>query len=666
MDTMTKVSDITPEALVDIPIPTEVQISPLEKFVVYTLDPSNKSGDHKKSSLWLAELNKEHSARQLTSGESRDCMPKWSPDGESIAFLSDRAKTGTLSAIYILTLSGGEAYAVTPTQNENAISSFQWSPNGQFIAYVSADEKSEGKKRQEKEKDDAKVYGEDWSYSRLRCLHVQTRQVHTLIKGDCHVTSIAWSPDSKGIAYMKTKTPQIDSTYCFGIDIETISMENNDIKHICHFPSDATGLIWARNSPGNQNGAATLYFLAGYSPTASGRTSRTVYQLHLQKGSWQRIEGRTYGEDCCAESYGNGLVHFREKSASTVFAKTIYGLTDEVSTINGEYDCKRPNRITSWDAALIDDGDQTHAIYALVESSGGNPPELYFRSTSGTSRQLSNHSAIIRALSLSPGAPFTSVASDGTSLQSSLYVPTGASGPLPTAVLIHGGPYWRSPLCFFPDPWAWAPWLLSAGYAVLCPNYRGSAGRGEGFAAYSAGTMGVKDYSDVVDVVKAAVAQGVVDPERVVVGGWSQGGFLSYLCAVRADFPFRGAICGAGVSDWDMMTMSSDMTFLEVALTGKAPWTVTDKNDTTGRSGSAVWEMARTKKENRTPVLILHGEEDKRVPLSQAMAFHRGCLEVGWPCEFVAYPREPHKFEERLHFIDMMKRVRRFCDLHLR
>lgn len=178
--------------------------------------------------------------------------------------------------------------------------------------------------------------------------------------------------------------------------------------------------------------------------------------------------------------------------------------------------------------------------------------------------------------------------------------------------------------------------------------------------------MGQKDYTDVIDALKAAVAEKIVDPEKVVVGGWSQGGFLSYLCAVRDDFPFRGAICGAGVTDWDSLCMSSDIPFFEAALTGRAPWAARDKRDTEGRKGSAVWEMAATKPEDRTPVLILHGEEDKRVPLIQAVAFHRGCLEVGWPCEFVTYPREGHMIEERGHHIDVLKRVRAFCDLHLR
>jgi dipeptidyl aminopeptidase/acylaminoacyl peptidase len=107
--------------------------------------------------------------------------------------------------------------------------------------------------------------------------------------------------------------------------------------------------------------------------------------------------------------------------------------------------------------------------------------------------------------------------------------------------------------------------------------------------------------------------------------------------------------------------MSSDAPWFEGELAGNLPWE-TDASDTSARHGSPIWNM----KNVDTPILILHGENDARVPISQAVAFHRGCLRYGVPCEFVSYPREPHLFEERKHVLDMMKRVMRFCDLHLR
>jgi dipeptidyl aminopeptidase/acylaminoacyl peptidase len=162
-------------------------------------------------------------------------------------------------------------------------------------------------------------------------------------------------------------------------------------------------------------------------------------------------------------------------------------------------------------------------------------------------------------------------------------------------------------------------------------------------------------------MVKAGISKGLIDETKVVIGGWSQGGFLSYLAVTRSDFSFRAAICGAGVVDWDMMSMTSDGYTFESELAGKAPWEE-GSDSTQDRRGSPLWHMKNVK----TPILILHGENDVRVPVSQAVAFHRGCLHHKIPCEMVIYPREPHFMQERLHRLDMLKRIRRFCDLHLR
>lgn len=175
--------------------------------------------------------------------------------------------------------------------------------------------------------------------------------------------------------------------------------------------------------------------------------------------------------------------------------------------------------------------------------------------------------------------------------------------------------------------------------------------------------MGTIDYEDIISMVKGGISDGVIDEQRVAIGGWSQGGFLSYLAVTRADFHFRAALCGAGVTDWDMMWMTSDAPWFEAELAGRAPWD-SEAKSTAARHGSAIWNM----KNAQTPVLILHGEDDVRVPLTQAIAFHRGCLHHGIPCEMVTYPREGHMAPvppERQHFLDMLKRIRRFYDLHM-
>ena len=204
----------------------------------------------------------------------------------------------------------------------------------------------------------------------------------------------------------------------------------------------------------------------------------------------------------------------------------------------------------------------------------------------------------------------------------------------------------------------------------MYPNYRGGSGHGEKFAAYARGAAGTVDYDDVITLTPHCIEQGLIDKERVMIGGWSQGGFLSYLAAVRngthgLGWSFKAAICGAGVTDWDSMSVSSDMPNFESELGGIAPW-CTSSADVRNRRGSPLWELAEAGKAGRIPpVLILHGEMDVRIPLTQAWAFRRGCKKWKVPCEMVTYPREGHGFVERKHFLDMYHRVKKFCDLHI-
>lgn len=229
MDTMT---ELTPEALIDLEIPRDVQLSPTGTHVVYCTSPAGKRDEHPVSSIWWAEVGKEHSARQLTSGLYNDESPQFCPDAKSIAFLSDRAERGKTSAIYVLPLGRGEPYYLTNKDNKKKISKLAWSPNGQFIAFNSPDEKSKEQEDREAETGGAKVYGESWGYNCLRCLHVATRRVSTLVSVDADVFDFAWKEDSTEIAYITQKTPEINSSYYHGLEFSRVN-----VARVCPFPS---------------------------------------------------------------------------------------------------------------------------------------------------------------------------------------------------------------------------------------------------------------------------------------------------------------------------------------------------------------------------------------------------------------------------------------------
>lgn len=484
-------------------------------------------------------------------------------------------------------------------------------------------------------------------------MHVDTCQITTLVSGDRHVALFSWSNDSQEIVYTEHKTPDFNSGRIHGARIVAVNLGTKESADIIQFPGPIYAL--ARADDG-------VYFNAGVVPTHCS-TGRALHKVSLTDKTFSRV---AFGQDnCCL-----GLA----KSRDTVAVLVQSGLHDEIYGIQrGQVKLlhRTMNAVAAFDVFLVEE----HAIVAFTKGDGSHPEEVFSASSSFPPIQLSNHNSALAALNIAKAQPVYTTASDGYKLDGVLYLPSNHDSrdkPLPTVLLIHGGPYYRLSIGFAVCHYLEMPLLVSAGYAVLCPNYRGGSGRGQEHAAYARGGMGTVEYTDCIAVLQAGITEGVVDPARVAIGGWSQGGYMSYLATTRSDFTFRGAVCGAGVSDWDTFVMTSDAYWAEADLAGGAPWDVDadeggdDQDskwirDTQGRRGSALWHMKNVK----IPVLILHGEEDVRVPLSQAVAFYRGCLHNNVPVKMVTYPREGHGFTERKHVIDLWSRMQEFYDLHL-
>jgi dipeptidyl aminopeptidase/acylaminoacyl peptidase len=191
------------------------------------------------------------------------------------------------------------------------------------------------------------------------------------------------------------------------------------------------------------------------------------------------------------------------------------------------------------------------------------------------------------------------------------------------------------------------------------PNYRGGAGRGHSFAKAARGNVGLGDFPDIMSAVDAAVERGIADPDRLGIGGWSQGGFMT-AWAVTQTNRFKAGVMGAGVSDWGMLTLTSDVPTFESVLGGSRPW------DGAGPHRHAEISPISYAARAETPLLMLHGKNDERVPVSQAIGFERALRERGVPVELVIYPREPHGVRERAHQRDILRRVLAWYDRWLR
>lgn len=231
-------------------------------------------------------------------------------------------------------------------------------------------------------------------------------------------------------------------------------------------------------------------------------------------------------------------------------------------------------------------------------------------------------------------------APDGLDLDGLLVLPVGKTredGPFPLITLVHGGPY---------DRWAddfqlqWVPsaqWFAHQGFASFLPNPRGGLGHGHEFAAAVAGRVGQEEWHDIETGIDLLITQGVADPDRLGIAGWSHGGFMAAWATTRTD-RFKAALVGAGISDWPQQIAKGEWGAFEAALGDSpehSPLTYADRI--------------------RTPLLIVHGAEDTNVPVEQAELLHRAVPHS----ELVVYPGEGHSLRGREHRLDLLNRTRR-------
>jgi dipeptidyl aminopeptidase/acylaminoacyl peptidase len=219
---------------------------------------------------------------------------------------------------------------------------------------------------------------------------------------------------------------------------------------------------------------------------------------------------------------------------------------------------------------------------------------------------------------------------DGTTIEGILYTPSDfdAKKRYPLLVVIHGGPTGVDQPVVNADRYYPIERFVAKGALVLRPNYRGSAGYGEKFRALNVRNLGVGDYADVISGVDALIAKGSVDKERVGAMGWSQGGYISAFITASSD-RFKAVSVGAGISDWMTYYVNTDITpFTQQYLHG-TPW----NDPEIYRKTSPISYIAKAK----TPTLIQHGENDRRVPIPNAYELRQALEDRGVPVKMVVY-----------------------------
>ena len=635
------IPELTAELVVDSDLPKEPVISPDGRWVAYAVGTIGRKEELPLGALWVAAADGSSPPRKLTAGTAWDCMPKWAPDSESLFFGSDRARRGAPPQLHRIRLDGGEAEAL-PTW-PGAISNYLPLADGRSVALVARDEPTEEDRRRKDERDDAVVWGERVPYGRLRLLDLGSGEVRLLDGlGDRHVVEMVQRPDGGPLAVLSWECPDIDPG-AFTAELHVVDPETGAVQGLGRAAGpDSHALTWWEHDGGTWH----LAYVAQIPPGLASGTA--VFDVSVSQGGEHR--NLTTGMTVCPE----GLAQVADGPPLALFAD---GLDTAVYRLDpGELRFRRvATREGPIDALTV---SRSGEVVAAIAGGTYEPREVHAGPPGGPLVRVSDTRPQVRRMTWGTQERLSYKASDGLELDALLILPVGKrreEGPFPLVTYVHGGPYSRYADELQLYSILSGQLLAAAGYAVFLPNPRGGSGHGHDFASMVAGAIGGDELTDILSGIDLLIADGVADPDRLGIGGWSHGGFMTAWAVGQTD-RFKAALMGAGISDWGMLAATGEWGSVEADLTGSVGW------EGAGPHPHDRVSPVSYASKVRTPVLIVHGEDDSNVPVGQSIYFHRALSRFGVEHEFVVYPREGHGLRERNHQLDLLRRTRAWFD----
>ena len=626
---------LTSALIVDGAVAAGPVISPDGRWIAWTTSSAGGPGP-RVSELWLAPAGQTAAPVRVTGGSVR--LPRWSPDSAWLFYAADEE----LRRLRI-TVGGPAADGETVLRWRGEISRLAPLAGGRLVAVVAGDELTDDDERRQAEGDDAMVWSEraqcqHWLWHRLRLLDVASGEL-SVVAGLAgrHVADVAQRPDGGPLAVVSWDCPQYEPgvftsrLHIAGLDDGTVT----DLGRLgleAHSPAwwqgaDGWHVAWLEMVPPGE-GVAVLDLAVSADGTVSAGP-----------------ENLTAGLTACPDS----LVQVTGGPPVALFAE---GLDTALYRLDPT--ARSFSRVTGWPGQAVSlSASHDGTVIAVLASTAYAPRDVSAGPPDGLIR-ISDTRPGLRGITWGTQERLSWRASDGLELDGVLILPPGrgrADGPFPLVMMIHGGPYarWADELML---SWvSWGQWLAAAGFAVFCPNPRGGQGHGHAFAAMLARAVGQGEWTDILTGLDALVADGVADPARLGIAGWSHGGFMAAWAVTRTG-RFRAAVMGAGIVDWAMQVGVGELGRTDVGLGGSFGWEGPGPH--LHDQLSPISYAAKV----TTPVLILHGENDTNIPVGQALYFHRALTQFGTEHELVIYPRENHSLTERTHQIDVLERTR--------
>ncbi len=602
-----------------------------------------------RSHVWMVASSASEPARQITFGERGESSPAWSPDGRYISFVTTRGAAqagadgegGPKAQIWVMRVDGGEAWRLTDAKE--GVGGYEWAPDSRKLAYMARDPLPKEQEEARRRKDDERIFEADHRMQHIWTIDVGTKQATQLTTGtDYTVRGISWAPDSSRLAFGAGPTPM---TRDERQDIYLVTLKTKAIEQIVATPAPESGPRW---SPDGKTIAYTMLPVGDATTNRDGMMTKPLYNSRLMFYDVSTRKVRDASDPRFDNSPGTLVWTPDGKSVLLGVGDRVYRSVVAYSLSAGRYDALTKEQMISFGTgALSRDGSKV----AFTADSPSAPADVFVAGADfDRPRKLTSVNADAADLSLGDTEVLTWKTADGWESEGILVKPVGyeRGKRYPLLVDVHGGPTGAHTNGFKVGVHNGGQVWAGRGWAVLYPNPRGSTNYGEKFMRGNIPDWGGGDYRDIMAGVDEVISRGIADPQKLAVMGWSYGGYMTSW-VVSQTTRFKAARMGAGLSNIHSMYGTTDIPGYIGTFFNNYP---EEKTLKLYRERSALTDVDQV----TTPLLILHGQNDERVPIGQPMEFYRALKDRGKIVELVWYPREGHSNNEYYHQRDQIRR----------
>lgn len=616
------------------------QLSPDGERIVYTVSTADLNQDKHTTDIWITDW-RDGSERQLTFTPDSETEPRWSPDGSRLAFLSPRRDDKEHSQLWILDMAGGEAEKITSLPG--SVEDYAIAPDGRQVVLVVSDPNDDkplvdSAKTEKPIVIDRFYFKEDItgylgrSRQHLYLLDLRTRKVEALTTGNYNETKPSWSPDGKMLAFVSKRSPDPDRDDTFGLYVMAPAAGASP-RLLTTYQGEGQDTDWASTPQWSPDGRQ-IAFVAGGDPkllyyavhglalvdVASGQVRLLTKQLdrNVDQPHWSRD--------------GKSLFAILEDDTTTQLIEVSLRDAAMRKLTQGGHE------LSGLDAA-------GKGRIAVLRTQPQYPAEVFAFEKGGLRQLTRQNAALLAQVRLASVEPTVAKSRDGTLISGFVVKPLDylVGRRYPTVLRIHGGPVSQFSYSF---SFEWQ--LLAArGYAVVASNPRGSSGRGEAFSKAIFADWGNLDAQDVIAHADLAIANGLADPTRLGVGGWSYGGILTNY-VIAQDSRFKAATSGASISNI-LAGYGTDMYIREYETELGPPW----KDTATWQKLSFPFLHADRIK---TPTLFLCGSLDFNVPLLNSEQMYQALRSQNVPTQLIIYPGQNHGLTRVSYYQDRFER----------